>query len=65
MAPIQSSFQTTIKMMIKLEHIPLIGKKSFWGKEKLLILSNFSFSNNDFSSDLQQPVKALYCLVKG
>jgi len=50
--PIRKSLQMSIEMMIELNDIPWIRKKTLWGKEKLLILSNLSFFHNDFSNGL-------------
>ena len=40
--------QTTSQNVMNLKNSPLIGQKTMWEKEKLLVKSNFAFSHNDF-----------------
>ena len=48
MGPNSKSLQTTILNFMKISGSCLNGKKTLWVKEKLLIMSNFSFSHSVF-----------------
>jgi len=50
--PDPKSLQTTMKIVTQFKDVAPVGKKSSWKKEKLLNLSNFSFSHDDSESQL-------------
>ena len=48
------SLQTTISNLTKMAESCPNGKKTLWGKEKLLVTSNFSFSHSVFKRLVSQ-----------
>ena len=63
--PNQKSLQTTISKLMKMAYSFLNGKKTMWEKEKLLVMSNFSFSRIVFKIHVLQTRKNQGLFGKG
>ena len=63
--PYPVSLQTTTSDLMKIAENPPKGYKTLWKKEKLLVTSNFSFSNSVFKRLLQQTRKKQGLFGKG
>ena len=63
--PNRKSLQTTISKLMKMAYSFLNGKKTMWKKEKLLVMSNFSFSRIVFKIHVLQTRKNQGLFGKG
>ena len=63
--PNRNSLQATIISLMKMAETSPSGYKTLWEKEKLLIMSNFSFSHSVFKRHVLQTCKNQDLLGKG